>query len=49
MNAILSEIGTVVKYEGITWSSSNIWYVLSGIQNLQYKGDTSACGSLHIP
>ena len=49
MNFVLSAILTVGKYEGITWSISTRWCVLSGIQNLQSTGYPSECGSLHIP
>ena len=49
MNAVLSAIGKVGKYEDIHFSSSTIWCVLSGIKNLHSTGYLSSCGSLHIP
>ena len=49
INADISAIGTVGKYEGITFRRITIWCVISGIQNLQSKGDPSLFGFLHIP
>ena len=36
------------QYEGITLMGSTRCCVLSGLQDLQYTGDPSACGYLHI-
>ena len=36
------------KHEGITRRNSTRWCVLSGIQELQYKGDPSTFKSLNI-
>ena len=49
MNAVLSEIVTVEKYEGTTCRISTRWSVLSGLQKLQSTGYTSAYGYFHIP
>ena len=49
INYALSGIGTVGKCEVITCRFSTIWCFLSGLQNIQYKVDTSSFGYLHIP
>ena len=49
MNAVLSTIGTGEQYECTTLRISIRWCVLLVLQDLQYTGDPSECGSLHIP
>ena len=48
INAVLSEIRTVEKYESITCRISTRWCGLSWLQKLQSKGYLSACGYLYI-